>query len=79
MMATRNFWMMVAGLVLVGAMTACAGSDGMMNKKMEGEMHGQMDAEMHAMLMGSDGHHASGNVALGMEMGDWPANPRPRH
>ena len=60
--------MIVAGLVLVGAMVACAGSDDMMDKKMEGEMQGKMAGEMNNMLMGSDGHHASGTVSVGMQM-----------
>ena len=68
MMTTRKFWMIVAGLVLVGAMVACAGSDDMMDKKMEGEMQGKMAGEMNNMLMGSDGHHASGTVSVGMQM-----------
>lgn len=68
MMTTRKSWIIVAGLVLVGAMTACAGSDGMMDKKMKGEMHGEMAAGTNDVLMGSDGHHASGKVSLAMEM-----------
>jgi len=68
MMAKSKFWMIVAGLVLVGGMTACAGSNDMMDKKMEGEMHGTMAPAMNDTLMGSDGHHASGKVSFGMEM-----------
>jgi len=51
---------------------ACAGTNGMMDKKMDDKMDsgmkGQMDSPTDAMLMGSGGHHAAGKVSFGMGM-----------
>jgi len=68
MMATRNVWMAITSLVLMVWIAACASNDGMMDNKMETDMQGGMTEKMNGMLMGSDGHHASGKVSFGMEM-----------
>ena len=57
-------------LSLLGWVVACAGTDGMMDKKMDAGMHGGMDDKMNDMLIGSKGHHASGKVAFGMDMNE---------
>jgi len=60
----RNVGITMVSLALLGWLAACAGTDGMMDKKMDTDMHSGMDD----MLMGSDGHHASGRVSFGMDM-----------
>jgi len=64
----RNIGITMVSLALLGWVAACAGTDGMMDKKMDTDMHSGMDGKMNDMLMGSDGHHASGKVAFGMDM-----------
>jgi len=68
MMVTRNVWMAIASLAIMVWIAACASNEGMMDNKMEAIMQGGMTEKMNDMLMGSDGHHASGKVFFGMEM-----------
>jgi len=58
----------VLSLSLLLWLTACSGTNGMMDKKMDSDMGGQMQSTMDSMLSGSDGHHASGKVSFGMGM-----------
>ncbi|WP_319406386.1 DM13 domain-containing protein [uncultured Desulfosarcina sp.] len=58
----------MVSLALLGWLAACAGTDGMMDKKMDPGMHSGMEDKMNNMLMGSDSHHASGKVSFGMDM-----------
>lgn len=80
MKGMRNLWAMFLCLVLLGGLTACAGTgesmakDSMMDPK-EGMAAGDnvgmsMKNEMSAMLRGSDGHHAAGKVSFDMGMND---------
>lgn len=68
----RNLGFTILCLALLGWVAACAGTNGMMDKKMDDKMDsnmkGQMDSPKNAMLMGSDGHHATGKVSFGMGM-----------
>lgn len=76
----RTLSIMILSMALLGWVTACAGANGMMDKKMDdsmgkkmgsdmkGKMETPMDTPMDTMLMGSDGHHAVGMVSLGMGM-----------
>jgi hypothetical protein len=64
----RNVLITMTSLVLLVWVAACAETNGMMDKGMDSDMHGKMDKPMNSMLMGSDGHHASGRVSVGMEM-----------
>jgi hypothetical protein len=64
----QAFWLTIMGFSLLAWLTACAGTTGMMDESMDTSMHGEMKSPMHDMLMGSGGHHASGNVAVGMGM-----------
>ena len=65
----RNVWIAMVCLALLGWVVACAGTNDMMDKKMDsGMQRSAMDDKMNDMLMGSDGHHASGKVAFGMDM-----------
>jgi hypothetical protein len=68
----RHLGIMVLSLSLLGSVAACAGTNGMMDKKMDSAMGGQIDSKMESkmdsMLHGSDGHHASGRVSLAMGM-----------
>ena len=68
MMAKRSLWMAIVSLALLGWVAACTGNSEMMDKKMDTGMQGTMDSKMNNMLMGSDGHHASGEVSFGMDM-----------
>ena len=72
MKVIRNLWIMLAGLALLGWVAACAETNGMMDKKMDSDMHADMDNKMEGkminMLMGSEGHHASGKASFGMAM-----------
>ena len=63
----RNVWIAMVSLALLGWVAACAETKGMMDKKMDSGMHSGMDDKTNDMLMGSDGHHASGKVAFGMD------------
>jgi len=64
----RNVWIAMVSLALLGSVAACAGTNDMSDKKMDAGMQSTMDDKMNDMLMGSDGHHASGKVAFGMDM-----------
>ena len=64
----RNVWITMVSLALFSWVTACAGTNDMMDNKMEAGMQSTMDDKMNDMLTGSDGHHASGKVAFGMNM-----------
>ena len=68
----RHLGITVLSLSLLGWVTACAGTNGMTEQKMDSGMGGQMDSKMESkmdsMLSGTDGHHASGKVSLGMGM-----------
>ena len=68
----RHLGITVLSLSLLGWVAACAGTNGMMDKKMDSDMGVQMDSKMESkmdsMLSGSDGHHASGRVSFGMGM-----------
>lgn len=66
----RFFWIPVVGLSLLGWVAAYAETTKMMDKPMKDDMHGKMAAPMNDMLMGSDGHHASGKVAIAEGMND---------
>lgn len=68
MMVKRSVWMAIVSMALLGWVTACTGNSEMMDKKMDTGMQGEMDNKMNNMLMGSDGHHASGEVSFGMDM-----------
>ena len=68
MMVKRSLWMAIVSLALLGWVAACTGNSEMMDKKMDTGMQGEMDSKMNNMLMGSDGHHASGEVSFGMDM-----------
>jgi hypothetical protein len=59
----------LTSIALLVWLAACAQSDPMMDKNMDGDMNGGMQTEMAPKLMGSDGHHAAGKVAFGMAMG----------
>ena len=67
MKTMRNVLITIVSLALLGWVAACAGKNGMMDKKMDTEMHSGMDEKMNDMLMGSGDHHASGKVAFGMD------------
>ena len=67
-MTKRTWWLAMAGLAMLGWVAACTAGGDMKAKKMDTGMQGGMDAKMNNMLMGSDGHHASGMVAFGMDM-----------
>jgi len=64
----RNTWIAVVSVALLGWVVACAGTNDMMDKKMDAGMQSTMDDNRNDMLMGSDGHHASGKAAFGMDM-----------
>ena len=68
----RHLAVMVLSLSLLGWVTACGGTNGMIDKKMDSDMGGQMEStmesKMDSMLSGSDGHHASGKVSFSMGM-----------
>jgi hypothetical protein len=64
----RHVWMVMVSLALLGSVAACAGTNDMNDNKMDAGMQDTMDDQMNDMLMGSDGHHASGKVAFGMDM-----------
>jgi len=64
----RNMWIAMVSVALLGGVVACAGTNDMMDKKMDTGMQSTMDDQRNDMLMGSDGHHASGKVAFGMDM-----------
>ena len=68
MMAKRSLWMAIVSLALLGWVAACTGNSAMMDKPMDTGMQAGMGDKMNNMLMGSDGHHASGMVAFGMDM-----------
>jgi hypothetical protein len=68
MKTMRKVWIVMVGLALLGSVAACAGTNDMNDKKMDAGMQSTMDDKMNDMLMGSDGHHASGKVAFGMDM-----------
>jgi len=74
MKSMRHLGIMVLSLSLLGWAAACAGDNGMMDKKMASHMGDQMESKMESkmdsMLSGSDGHHASGKVSFGMGMND---------
>jgi hypothetical protein len=64
----RHLGITVLSLSLLASVAACAGTNRMMDKKMDSAMGGQMDSKMDSMLYGSDGHHASGRVSFSMGM-----------
>ncbi len=68
----RIFGIMFLSMALLGGVAACAGTNGMMDKKMDNKMDNKTDSgmkgQMDAMLTGSDGHHAAGKVSFGMGM-----------
>lgn len=72
MKTMRTLGISLLGMALLGWVAACADTNGMMDKKMDADMHADMDDKMgdkmNNMLMGSDGHHASGKAAFGMAM-----------
>ena len=70
MKVMRSLYMATLSLVLLGWVVACAGTHTMMDDKMDGMEKGGMTSGMNSMLVGSDGHHASGKVAFGMGMND---------
>ncbi len=59
---------MILSMALLGWVAACAGTDGMMDKKMGSDMSGNMDTPTDTMLVGSGGHHAAGKVTLARGM-----------
>ena len=66
----RFFWIAIVGLSLLGWVAAHAETTKMMDEPMKDDMHDKMAAPMNDMLMGSDGHHASGKVAIAEGMND---------
>jgi hypothetical protein len=71
MKAMHHLWLtMFLILIVVGGLTACSTSQGMMDDQMNSGMQGTMDNKANNMLMGSDGHHAAGTVSFGMGMND---------
>ena len=81
-MGMRNLWLAVMCLVVLGWVTAYAGTGEMMGKDKKDKMAMDnamskdgmmekkkgMEKKMQAMLMGSDGHHAAGKVSVSKGM-----------
>jgi len=66
MKTNRVFQAVMLSSILLAWVAACAGTDTMMDNAMETSM----DAPMDGMLVGSEGHHAAGQAALDMGMGN---------